>query len=118
MLKQCLQLKNNYNTQNSINLAKDVTKLTIDENYSMITYIKDLYVNILIAETLKITEIQHLKNNDATKTKQIINTLRTIMTQSYFSFQNTNTTKKSLDMGYQYQVKWQKYSYNIWKTNT
>jgi hypothetical protein len=56
----------------------------------MITYdIKDLYVNTPIEETLKITEIQLLKNNDATRTKQIINTLRTIMTQNYFSFQNT-----------------------------
>jgi hypothetical protein len=56
----------------------------------MVTYnIKDLYVNIPIEETLKITELQLLKNDDATKTKQIINTLRTIMTQNYFSFQDT-----------------------------
>jgi hypothetical protein len=49
----CLQLKNNYNIQNSINLAKDLTKLTIDKNYKMITYdIKDLYVNMPIEETL------------------------------------------------------------------
>jgi hypothetical protein len=35
----------------------------------MVTYdIKDLYVNIPIEETLKIMEIQLLKNNDATKT--------------------------------------------------
>jgi hypothetical protein len=31
ILQQCLQLKDNYNTQNSINLAKDLTKLTIDK---------------------------------------------------------------------------------------
>jgi hypothetical protein len=67
----------------------------------MITYdIKDLYVNIPIEETLKITEIQLLKNNDATKTKQIINTLRTIIAQNYFNFQNTiYHPKKGLAMG-------------------
>jgi hypothetical protein len=56
----------------------------------MVTHdIKDLYVNTPIEETIKITEIQLLNYNDATKTKEIINTLRTIMTQNYFSFQDT-----------------------------
>jgi hypothetical protein len=64
-------------------MAKDLTKLTIDKNYKIITYnIKELYVNIPIEETLKFTDIQLLKNSDATRTKQIINTLRTIMTQN------------------------------------
>jgi hypothetical protein len=47
--------KNNYNTQNSTNLAKGLTKLTIDKNYKMITYnIRDLYVHIPIEKNLKI----------------------------------------------------------------
>jgi len=53
----------------------------------MITYdAKDLYVNIAIDETLKITEIQLLKNNDKHKSQQIITILKTILAQNYFTF--------------------------------
>jgi len=56
----------------------------------MITYdVKDLYVNIPIDETLKITESQLLKNNDKQKTKQIIAILKTILAQNYFIFQDS-----------------------------
>jgi hypothetical protein len=58
ILKQCLQPEDNYNTQKSRTLANDLTKLTINKNYRMVTYdIKDLHVNIPIEETLQITEI-------------------------------------------------------------
>jgi len=73
ILKQCLNLDNRYNTINSTSLANDIVKLTINNKHRMITYdVKDLYVNIPIEETLKITENQLLKNNDKHKTKQII----------------------------------------------
>jgi len=56
----------------------------------MITYyVKDLYVNIPIDETLKITESQLLKNNDKHKTKKIITILKTILAQNYFTFHDT-----------------------------
>jgi hypothetical protein len=56
----------------------------------MITYdVKDLYVNIPIDETLKITESQLLKNNNKHKTKQIITILKTILAQNYFTFHDS-----------------------------
>jgi len=56
----------------------------------MITYdVKDLYVNIPIDETLKITESQLLKNNDKHKTKQTIIILKTILAQNYFTFHDS-----------------------------
>jgi hypothetical protein len=56
----------------------------------MITYdVKDLYFNIPIDETLKITEIQLLKNNDKHKTKQIITIPKTMLAQIYFTFHDT-----------------------------
>jgi hypothetical protein len=56
----------------------------------MITYdVKHLYVNIPTDETLKITEIELLKNNDKHKTKQIIAILKTIPAQNYFTFHDT-----------------------------
>ena len=51
--------------------------------------IKDLYVNIPMEETLKITEQQLMKNNDKQKTKQIIAILHTILWQNYFEYQDT-----------------------------
>jgi tRNA uridine 5-carbamoylmethylation protein Kti12 len=73
---------------NSTSLANDMVKLTINNKHRMITYdVKDLYANIPIDETLKITESQLLKNNDKHKTKQIIAILKTILAQNYFTFQ-------------------------------
>jgi hypothetical protein len=72
--------KNQYNTQNSENLAHNIITIKTNENLRMATFdIKDLYLNIPIEETLKITEQQLLKNNDKHKTKQIITILRTIL---------------------------------------
>jgi hypothetical protein len=90
ILKQFLCLDNRYNTVNSTSLANDIVKLTINNKHRMITYyVKDLYVNIPIDETLKITESQLLKNNDKPKTKKIITILKTILAQNYFTFHDT-----------------------------
>ena len=52
-----LNLKYQYNVKDFISMANDLTKLKIDENHGMITFdIMDLYVNILITETLAITK--------------------------------------------------------------
>jgi hypothetical protein len=89
ILKQCLYLDNSYNTINSTSLANDMVKLTINNKHRMITYdVKDLYFNIPIDETLKITESQLLKNNEKHKSKQIIAILKTILAQNYFTFQD------------------------------
>ena len=58
-----------------------IPTIRVNENHKMATFdIKDLYVNIPIDETLKITEQQLMKNNDKQKTKQIIAILHTILT--------------------------------------
>ena len=57
ILDQYITLHNRYTVTNSINLAKDLTHLKIHENYRLITFnIKDLYVNIPVAETLNIVK--------------------------------------------------------------
>jgi hypothetical protein len=62
--------------------------------------IKDLYVNIPIEETLKITEQQLLKNNDEHKTQQLITMLHTILKQNYIEYQNKiYHPKKGVAMG-------------------
>jgi hypothetical protein len=50
--------------------------------------IKDLYDNIPIKDTLRITENLLSEHNNKHLTKQIITLLETILQQNYFSFQN------------------------------
>lgn len=62
ILKQRLQMENQYNTLNSEKWAHNISALKINNNHKMITYdIKDLYVNIPKEETLTITKQQLLK---------------------------------------------------------
>jgi len=102
ILKQCLYLDNRYNTINSTSLANDIVKLSINNKHRMITYdVKDLYTNVPVDKTLKITEIQLLKNNDKHKTKQIITILKSILAQNYFTFHDTiYHPNKGVAMGY------------------
>jgi len=73
ILNGYLNLNHHYNVKNSTSLAEDLTKFKIDENCKMLTHdIKDLYVNIRIKETLRITRSLLLKNNDTLVTNQII----------------------------------------------
>ena len=61
----------------------------VSEHCKLVTYdIKDLYVNIPLQETLKITELMLNKENDEQITKQIITLLDAILKQNYFEFQN------------------------------
>jgi hypothetical protein len=89
------------NIKKSISLAEDLTKLKINENYTMMTYdIKDLYVNIPIEEKLMITKSLLLKHNDAQVTKQIITLLVVILQQNYCSFENIlYQSEKGVSMG-------------------
>jgi hypothetical protein len=88
-LNDHLNLKHRYNVKDSINLANDLTKLKMEENFRMITFdTKDLYVNIPINETLSITKALLLEHNNEHTTKQIISLLDIILQQNYFISQN------------------------------
>jgi hypothetical protein len=89
ILKEHLTLNNYYTVANSTNLAIHLTNLKIEENHKFVTYnIKDLFDNIPIEETLKIIESILLKNNDKTKTQQIITLTKLVLSQNYLTFQN------------------------------
>jgi retron-type reverse transcriptase len=94
-------VENQYNTQNSENLARNISTIKITENLRMIKFdTKDLYVNIPIDETLKITEQQLLKYNEKHKTKQIISILHAILKKNYFEYQDiTHHPSKGVAMG-------------------
>jgi retron-type reverse transcriptase len=93
-------LKCHYNVKDSITLANDLTKLKIDENHRMITFdIKDLYVNILITETLAITKHLLSEHNEEHITTQILILLETILQQNYSFQNNTYQPKKGVSMG-------------------
>ena len=89
LLNTHITLKNYYNVTNSTNLATELTHLVINENYRLVTYdIKDLFVNIPIEEVTGITKSGLAKNNDTQTTKQIIDPMRSVLSQNYFMFQN------------------------------
>jgi hypothetical protein len=79
-LNNLLNLRNHYNAKDSTTLANDLTKIKLD--------IKDLYVNIPIQKTLRITKTLLLENNNEHTTKQMITLLEVILQQNYFSFGN------------------------------
>ena len=84
-----LNLKYQYNVQDSISLASNLTKQKIDENHSMITFdITDLYVNIPITETLAITKHLLSEHNNEHITTQMLILLEAVLRQKQFSFQN------------------------------
>jgi hypothetical protein len=89
IINQHLTLKNSYIVSNSIDLAQDLTKLKLHKNHRMITfYIKDLYVNIPIDETIKYLKTKLLENNDGKTTHQITALLKVVLSQNYFTFQH------------------------------
>jgi len=62
--------------------------------------IKDLYVNIPIKDTIKITEDILSEHNTEPITQQIIILLKTILEQNYFTFlDNIYQTEKGVSMG-------------------
>ena len=100
-LNNLLNLRNHYNVKDSTALANDLTKIKLDENHRMITLdIKDLYVNIPIQETLRITRTLLLENNNEHTTKHMITLLEVILQQNYFSFcNNIYQPVKGVSMG-------------------
>jgi hypothetical protein len=80
---------NNYYIINCTDLATDLVKLHVNESYRLMTFdIQDLFVNMPIQETLQITKSLLLTNNNPNVTQQIIELLRFILSQNYFTFQN------------------------------
>jgi hypothetical protein len=62
IVNQYITLNSYYNVINLTSLASDLTKLKIHENHKLIIfYVKDLYVNIPIDETLTIIKSKRLK---------------------------------------------------------
>jgi len=100
-LNDYLNLSYQYNVQDSATLAQDLKQLTIHDNLRLITLdIKDLYVNIPIHETLRITKTLLSKRNNALITQHIIRLLQTILQQNYFIFMdNFYQPEKSIPMG-------------------
>ena len=94
-------LKYHYNVKDSVSLAKDLTKLKINEHHRMITFdIKDLHINISITETLTITKQLLSEHNKEQITTQILMLLESVLQQNYFSFQNnTYQPEKGVSMG-------------------
>jgi len=73
VLNRHLHLNNEYNVRNSTTLADNLTKIDINEHCRLVTYdIKDLYVNIPLRETLKITELMLNKENDEQVTNRLL----------------------------------------------
>jgi len=87
--KQHLNIGNSYTVENSTKLANDLAKITLKDNYRLITLdIKDLYVNIPIHETIQTARSQLLKHNDRTFTDQLCSLLEATLNQNYFTYQN------------------------------
>jgi hypothetical protein len=82
-------VKHYYNVKYSVSLTNDLTTLKTDKDHRLITFnIKDLYVNILIKETLRITETLLAEHNNEYISKQINTLLEIILQQNCFYFQN------------------------------
>ena len=88
-LKAYIQLKHQYNVENSTKLAHDLKHITMHDKHRLISFdIKDLYVNIPIDETINITKPLLLAQNDKTITQQMTTLLENTLQQNYFSFEN------------------------------
>jgi hypothetical protein len=95
-----LKLSNNYIVSNSTNLANDLINLRLNENHRLITFdIKDLFVNIPIEESLIITKLFSCKKKMTKKTHQILNFMKSVLAQNYFTFLNKISPKKGVDRG-------------------
>jgi hypothetical protein len=100
-LKGYTHLKHQYNVTNSTTLANDLTKLKPNENHRMLTFdIRDLYVNIPINDTIRITRTLIANHNNEQITKELTTLLETVLKQNYLSFQgNIYQTTKGVSMG-------------------
>ena len=100
-LNNLQNLRNRYIVKDCIAIANDLKKLKIHENHRMITFdIKDLYVNIPIQETLRVTKILLLENNNEHTNKQMITLLEVTLQQNIVHSVITFTNpEKGVSMG-------------------
>ena len=95
-------LINSFKTRNSTQLAHDITTLKLNAQHRRITFdIRDLFTNIRITETIRITK-RLLKENNAMENTitQYENIRRTVLTQNYLTNNdNYHTCNKGVAMG-------------------
>jgi hypothetical protein len=83
-----MHLKYQYKVKNSTTLVNDLTKPKPNNNHRMITFdIRDLYVNIPINKTVKITKTRIANHNNEQVTKQMTTLLETVLKHNYLSSQ-------------------------------
>jgi hypothetical protein len=101
-LKDQRLLPNTFVTYNSTQLANELTKLKIKETSRLITFeIKDLYVNIPIEETIKITKTQLANRKIVNETiSQAIIILETTLKQNYLQFDDDLSTTQRCYNGF------------------
>ena len=87
-LQSLINLPNTYITENSHEVAQELSNIQINENHRIITLdIKDLYVNLPIQNILRIMKFWLNKHNcDNTTTEQTLYLLKTILKQNYFQY--------------------------------
>jgi hypothetical protein len=89
-IKEYINLPNTYTIENSYEIAQELHKIQVKENYKIVTLdIKDLYVN-LPKHGITQSTIFWLDRNNINKKikKQIIQLLNTIIEQNYFQYNN------------------------------
>jgi glycine/serine hydroxymethyltransferase len=89
-IKEYINLPNTYTVENSLEIAQELHKIQIKENYKIVTQdIKDLYVNLLKQGITQSTIFCLDRNNINKKIKkQIIQLLNIIIEQNYFQYNN------------------------------
>ena len=89
-LKDYVHLDYQFNTLDSMTLATELDRLTIQDTHRLMTLdISDMYVNIPTHDSLRITKILLAWQNNTLITGQMIHLLETILQQNYFKFEDT-----------------------------
>ena len=88
-LQDLIKLPNEYNTNNSQEIAREQTILQINEKMRMITLdIKDMYVNLPIEGILQTTNFWLNRNSNNCKQvkQQTLSIILTLIKQNYFQY--------------------------------
>ena len=90
ILKHKIELPAKHNIKNSIELTEQLINVKVNRNTKLYSFdISNMYTNIPIEETIYII-INNLKTNNESNTyiKQLTNTLKVILNQNYFQYNN------------------------------
>jgi hypothetical protein len=102
ILQQNLQLPYTYNISNTVQLTTDLNSIPINENTRMCSFdIKNMYTNIPTAKVYEyIKQILNKTVEMPNRKTEILNLVKTVLDQNYFSFNNEFYTQDSgLAMG-------------------